>query len=216
MPYALLSVSEKTGITKFATGLVDFGINLISTGGTALALKAGGVPYTPIEEFTGFPEMFDGRLKTLHPKVHGGILFVRGNPKHLAGASEHGIAPINFVVVNFYPFEKTVKTPSVTRAEVIENIDIGGPAMVRSAAKNHASVTVVIDPGDYYEVLECMWEHHGETTVELRTRLAGKVFRATAGYDEAIANYFATSSTPRHTAEYGKILPREVRERASH
>lgn len=222
MPYALLSVSNKTGITEFAKGLVDFGINLISTGGTAKALEVAGVPYTPIEEFTGLPEMFDGRLKTLHPKVHGGILYIRGNPKHLANASAYGIAPIDIIVVNFYPFEQTVQKPNVTRAEVIENIDIGGPAMVRSAGKNHDSVTVIVDPADYNGVLECMRGNGGKTTLELRTRLAGKIFRATADYDNTIANYFTPPSTQvappplQSEPSHGKILPKEARGRAGH
>ncbi len=211
--YALISVSDKAGITKFAKALVDFGLTLISTGGTAKALEAAGIPYTPIERFTGFPEMFDGRLKTLHPKVHGGILQIRGNQTHEASASEHGVAPIDFVVVNFYPFKKTLQKPNVTHPEVIENIDIGGPGMARSAAKNYASVTVIVNPADYDGVLECMRKNGGETTLELREGLAGNVFRATADYDKAIADYFDSLSNAQPSV--GKILPKREAARVS-
>ncbi len=215
MQYALLSVSNKTGITEFAKELVSHGLTLISTGGTAFALGAAGVPYLPIHNYTGLPEILGGRVKTLHHKIHGGILYIRGDKTHEETAMTHNIAPIDIVVVNFYPFEETVKKPNVTRAEVIENIDIGGLAMVRSAAKNHASITVIVDPEDYKEVLECMRNNGGKTTLELRERLAAKVFQATTNYDKAIANYLVTS-TPHHAAPHGKILPREVRERAPH
>ncbi|MDO8620135.1 MAG: hypothetical protein Q7R64_02190 [bacterium] len=211
MPYALLSVSDKTGLTEFAKELVGFGLTLVSTGGTALTLLAEGIPYLPIHEYTGLPEMLDGRVKTLHHKVHGGILYIRGNEKHVATVRAHGILPIDFVVVNFYPFEKTAQKPGATRAEVIENIDIGGPAMVRSGAKNHASVTVIVDPADYSEVLECMDGSEGKTTLELRERLAGKVFRATADYDNAIANFLAPP--PPTVSAPVKILPKKETKR---
>ena len=150
---ALISVSDKAGLVELAKGLKDFGVEIISTGGTARSLKEAGVPVIEISEFTGFPEMMDGRVKTLHPKVHGGLLYIRGNAEHEAAAAKHGIKPIDLVVVNLYPFEKTVAKPDVKLHEAIENIDIGGPSMLRSAAKNNASVTVVVDPADYPAVL---------------------------------------------------------------
>src|SRR5215813_13049559 len=150
---ALISVSDKTGIVDFATGLAGFGVEILSTGGTAAALKAAGLTVTDISKYTGFPEMMDGRLKTLHPKVHGGLLHLRDNAEHVAQAKEHGIEPIDLVVVNLYPFEETVAMPGVTLEEAIEQIDIGGPSMLRSAAKNYRSVTVVVDPCDYADVI---------------------------------------------------------------
>ena len=159
---ALVSVSDKTGLVDFVRELHALGVEIISTGGTAKALKEAGVPVIEISEHTGFPEMMDGRVKTLHPKVHGGLLFIRGNPEHEAAAQKHGIKPIDLVVVNLYPFEKTVAKPGVQLHEAIENIDIGGPSMLRSAAKNHASVTVVVDPADYPAVLKDIKEHGGE------------------------------------------------------
>src|SRR6058998_1154841 len=150
---ALLSVSDKTGLVAFAQILAGAGVELISTGGTARALREAGLKVQELSDYTGFPEMLDGRVKTLHPKVHGGLLYMRGNPEHEAQAAKHGIKPIDLVVVNLYPFEKTVAAPSVSLSEAIENIDIGGPSMLRSAAKNHASVTVVVDPADYLHVL---------------------------------------------------------------
>jgi len=186
---ALLSVSDKTGLVEFAKELHQLGVQLISTGGTARALKDAGVPVSEISEFTGFPEMLDGRVKTLHPKVHGGLLYIRGNPEHEQQAARHGIQPIDLVVVNLYPFERTVAKPDVTLHEAIENIDIGGPSMLRSAAKNHASVTVLVDPADYPVVLSEMKAGNGATTPELRTRLAAKVFATTSRYDGAIAAY---------------------------
>src|SRR5580704_16804942 len=158
---ALISVSDKTGLADFAKELRALGIEIVSTGGTARSLKDAGIPVTEISEFTGFPEMLDGRVKTLHPKVHGGLLYVRGNPEHEAQVAQHGIQPIDLVVVNLYPFEKTVATPNVTLHDAIENIDIGGPSMLRSAAKNHASVTVVVDPSDYVEVLAALGGDEG-------------------------------------------------------
>jgi phosphoribosylaminoimidazolecarboxamide formyltransferase/IMP cyclohydrolase len=183
---ALLSVSDKTGLVPFAQILVAAGIELISTGGTARMLREAGLAVKDITEYTGFPEMLDGRVKTLHPKVHGGLLFIRGNEKHEATAGEHGIKPIDLVVVNLYPFERTVAKPDVSLHDAIENIDIGGPSMLRSAAKNHESVTVVVDPLDYAEVADQI-KANGDTTLELRRKLAVKVFARTAAYDAAIA-----------------------------
>ena len=183
---ALLSVSDKTGLVPFAKTLVEAGVHLISTGGTAKTLRDAGLPVTDISSHTGFPEMLDGRVKTLHPKIHGGLLYIRGNATHEATAREHGIAPIDLVVVNLYPFEQTVAKPDVSLHEAIENIDIGGPSMLRSAAKNHESVTVVVDWTDYAEVARQVQES-GQTTLEQRRRLAAKVFARTAAYDGAIA-----------------------------
>src|SRR6266571_8681249 len=149
---ALLSVYDKTGLIPFAEALAAAGAELISTGGTAKALRAGGLKVTDLSAYTGFPEMLDGRVKTLHPKVHGGLLYLRGNATHEASARQHGLQPIDLVVVNLYPFEQTVAKPNVALEEAIENIDIGGPSMLRSAAKNHQSVTVLVDPADYSEV----------------------------------------------------------------
>src|SRR5262245_61007789 len=187
---ALLSVSDKTGLLEFARALQAFGVELLSTGGSANALKAAGILVKDIAEHTGFPEMMDGRLKTLHPKVHGGLLAVRGNPAHQAAALEHGIAPIDLLVVNLYPFEATVAAGAAFDV-AIENIDIGGPAMVRAAAKNHAAVTVVVDPEDYGLVLNEMAAHAGAVGPALRKRLAAKAFARTAAYDAAISAWFA-------------------------
>ncbi len=186
---ALISVSDKTGLVEFAKELVALGVEIISTGGTCSLLKKENVPVTEISEFTGFPEMLDGRVKTLHPKVHGGLLYVRDNPEHAAQAAAHGILPIDLVVVNLYPFEKTIAKPETTLEEAIEQIDIGGPSMLRSAAKNYRSVTVVVDPSDYSDVLENMRDNDGATTLKLRERLGIKVFVTTSKYDQAIANY---------------------------
>src|SRR5580698_1727939 len=186
---ALISVSDKTGLVDFAKELQALGVEIVSTGGTARALKDAGIPVVEISEFTGFPEMLDGRVKTLHPKVHGGLLYVRGNAEHEAQAAKQGIQPIDLVVVNLYPFEKTVAKPGVLLSDAIENIDIGGPSMLRSAAKNHASVTVVVDPVDYPAVLRDLKEHSGETCEMFRWKLAVKVFETTARYDGAIAHY---------------------------
>src|ERR1041384_2627317 len=164
---ALLSVSDKTGLVPFAQTLAAAGVELISTGCTAKALREAGLAVKDISEHTGFPEMLDGRVKTLHPKVHGGLLFIRGNAAHEAAVREHGIGPIDLVVVNLYPFEQTVAKPNVSLHDAIENIDIGGPSMLRSAAKNHESVTVVVDPADYETVAEQI-KKDGETTLGLR------------------------------------------------
>ncbi|HEY2341466.1 MAG TPA: bifunctional phosphoribosylaminoimidazolecarboxamide formyltransferase/IMP cyclohydrolase [Chthoniobacteraceae bacterium] len=186
---ALISVSDKTGVVDFARELAALGIEIISTGGTAALLKKENVPARDISDFTGFPEMLDGRVKTLHPKVHGGLLYVRDNPEHVAAAKAHDILPIDLVVVNLYPFEKTIAKPDVTLEEAIENIDIGGPSMLRSAAKNYRSVTVVVDPADYADVLENIKANDGATTLKLRERLGIKVFVTTSRYDGAIANF---------------------------
>jgi len=183
---ALLSVSDKTGLVPLAQALANAGVELISTGGTARALREAGLKVTDLSAYTGFPEMLDGRVKTLHPKVHGGLLYLRENASHQAAVRAHGIEPIDLVVVNLYPFEQTVARPNATLEEAIENIDIGGPAMLRSAAKNHESVTVVVDPTDY-EIVAGQIQETGHTTVELRRRLAAKVFARTAAYDTAIA-----------------------------
>ena len=186
---AVLSVSDKTGLVPLAQTLAAAGVELLSTGGTAKALRDAGLTVKDISEHTGFPEMLDGRVKTLHPKVHGGLLFVRDNPAHEAAAKAHGIPPIDLVVVNLYPFEQTVAKPGVSLHDAIENIDIGGPSMLRSAAKNHDSVTVVVDPEDYATVAEQI-KTSGETTLDLRRQLAAKVFARTATYDAAIATHF--------------------------
>jgi phosphoribosylaminoimidazolecarboxamide formyltransferase/IMP cyclohydrolase len=183
---ALLSVSDKTGLVPLAQILAAAGVELISTGGTARTLREAGLAVKDISEHTGFPEMLDGRVKTLHPKVHGGLLFIRGDANHETTVREHGIAPIDLVVVNLYPFEQTVAKPDVSLHDAIENIDIGGPSMLRSAAKNHDSVTVVVDPLDYAEVSGQI-KGDGNTTLELRRKLAAKVFARTAAYDGAIA-----------------------------
>jgi phosphoribosylaminoimidazolecarboxamide formyltransferase/IMP cyclohydrolase len=190
---ALLSVSDKTGLADFARELHDLGVELLSTGGTSKALRDAGLPVIDVSEFTGAPELFDGRVKTLHPKVHGGLLHRRDDKTHLSQAKEHNIPPIDLVVVNLYPFEATIAKPDVTLEEAIENIDIGGPSMLRSAAKNHSHVTVVVDPSDYAKVIEEMKENHGETTKGFREQLAVKVFLRTSQYDAAINNYLGQS-----------------------
>ena len=186
---ALISVSDKTGIATFARALERQGVDIISTGGTAELLRKEKIPVREISSFTAFPEVLEGRVKTLHPRVHGGLLYKRGNPKHEAEARECGFEPIDLVVVNLYPFQKTIQKPDVTLAEAIENIDIGGPSMIRSAAKNYESVTVVVEPADYDTVLENMRDNNGETTLKLREHLAIKAFIKTSDYDRAIGNY---------------------------
>jgi phosphoribosylaminoimidazolecarboxamide formyltransferase/IMP cyclohydrolase len=187
---ALLSLSDKSGIEDLAAGLIACGVELVSTGGTAAQLRELGHQVRDVSDLTGFPEMMDGRVKTLHPKVHGGLLAVRDNPEHEAAAERHGIEPIDLVVVNLYPFEQTVAR-GAAREDIIENIDIGGPSMVRSAAKNHAHVAIVTDPVDYPELLSELGEHGGMTSLDLRRRLAAKAFALTAAYDSAIASWFA-------------------------
>ena len=188
---ALLSVSDKSGLTDLAEALCQEEVEILSTGGTAKALTDAGVPVVDVSDFTGFPEMMDGRLKTLHPKVHGGLLAVRGNTEHDAAASEHEIAPIDLLAVNLYPFEATVAKGSEFDV-CIENIDIGGPAMIRAAAKNHAGVVVLVDPEDYGAVIDELNESGGLVSSELRRYLAAKAYARTAAYDAAISTWFAT------------------------
>jgi phosphoribosylaminoimidazolecarboxamide formyltransferase/IMP cyclohydrolase len=192
---ALLSVSDKTGLAEFAKELHEMGVELLSTGGTSVTLREAGLPVIDVSEFTGAPELFDGRLKTLHPKVHGGLLQRRDDASHIAQAKENNIPPIDLVVVNLYPFEETVAKPDVTLEEAIEKIDIGGPSMLRSAAKNHASVTVIVDPADYPRVIEEMKDNNGNTTKGFREQLAVKVFLRTSQYDAAITNYLGQCRT---------------------
>ena len=186
---ALLSVSDKKGLVDFAKDLSVMGIDILSTGGTARALRDAGVPVTEVSDYTGFPEMLDGRLKTLHPKIHGGLLSRRSNPKDMEDIEKHGIKPIDMVVVNLYPFEATISKLSVTLEEAIENIDIGGPAMLRAASKNYQDVTVVVDPGDYTTIIREMKASGGNIGKEMKLRLARKVFAHTGRYDTLIAEY---------------------------
>jgi phosphoribosylaminoimidazolecarboxamide formyltransferase/IMP cyclohydrolase len=187
---ALLSVSDKTGLVPFAQFLHEAGVEILSTGGTAKVLRAEGVSVKDVSEHTGFPEMMDGRVKTLHPTIHGGLLALRDHPEHASAMRLHGIAPIDLVVINLYPFEATVAA-GADFDECIENIDIGGPSMVRSAAKNHAYVTLLTDPADYSKVMAEMQQHGGATTPATRRTLAAKAFARTAAYDSAIASWFA-------------------------
>jgi phosphoribosylaminoimidazolecarboxamide formyltransferase/IMP cyclohydrolase len=187
---ALISLSDKNGLDELAAGLARHGIEIVSTGGTAARLRELGAEVRDISDLTGFPEMMDGRVKTLHPKVHGGLLGVRDNPEHAAAMAEHGIAPIDLVVVNLYPFLSTVMS-GADRDTIIENIDIGGPSMVRSAAKNHAHVAIVTDPADYAALLLELDANGGATTIELRRKLAAKAFALTAEYDSTISQWFA-------------------------
>ena len=187
---ALLSVSDKSGVVELASRLNKGGVELVSTGGTARALREAGLPVRDVSDLTGFPEMMDGRVKTLHPRVHGGLLAVRDNAQHLAEMDAHDVEPFDLLVSNLYPFVETVARGG-TRAEIIENIDIGGPSMIRSASKNHAFITIVTDPEDYTALLEELAEHDGATTLDFRKRLAAKAFAATAAYDSAIASWFA-------------------------
>ena len=187
---ALLSVSDKTGLSEIAAALLRHGVEMISTGGTAKALAAMGIKVIDVSDVTGFPEIMDGRVKTLHPKVHGGLLAMRDNPEHNAAMERHGIRPIDLLVVNLYPFEETVRK-GASYADCIENIDIGGPAMIRAAAKNHADVAVVVDPEDYSALIAQLDAHGGATTLAIRQELAAKAYARTAAYDAAIANWFA-------------------------
>ena len=189
---AIISVTDKSGIVEFAKSLSALGVQILSTGGTARALRDGGISVTDISDYTGFPEMMDGRVKTLHPKVHGGLLGLRDNPEHVEMMKAHGIKTIDMVVVNLYQFEKTVAKEGVTLEEAIENIDIGGPSMLRSSAKNFRYVTVIVDPADYEVVLREMKKTGGETTLKTRFRLARKVFQLTHQYDGAISEYLET------------------------
>jgi phosphoribosylaminoimidazolecarboxamide formyltransferase / IMP cyclohydrolase len=200
MPRALLSVSDKSGLLEFARGLHSLGWELISTGGTARALREANVPVRDVADVTRFPEMLDGRVKTLHPVVHGGLLARRDLPEHMQAIAEHGIAPIDLVAVNLYPFRETAARADVAPAAVIEQIDIGGPSMLRSAAKNFASVTTIVDPADYSRVLALLAT--GEDDLDYRRQLAAKVFEHTAAYDAAIAGWFA--------AQKGEHLPDRI------
>jgi phosphoribosylaminoimidazolecarboxamide formyltransferase/IMP cyclohydrolase len=188
---ALLSVSDKRGIVALGRDLREMGVAILSTGGTARALKEAGIPVTEVSEYTGFPEMMDGRIKTLHPKIHGALLGNRDEEEHLRQMKQHGIEPIDLVVVNLYPFEQTVAKPDCSLTEAIENIDIGGPTMLRSAAKNFKDVAVVTDPGDYEAIVTEMKNSGGGLSWEARFRLAKKVFQLTSHYDGAIAEYLA-------------------------
>ncbi len=202
---ALISVSDKTGVAEFARALEKQGVDIISTGGTSDLLRKAGVPVRDISNFTDYPEVLEGRLKTLHPRVHGGLLYKRGNELHEQQAREQGFQPIDLVVVNLYPFEATIAKPDVTLAQAIEQIDIGGPSMIRSAAKNYESVTVVTDPSDYAVVLETMADNEGATTLRLRERLAIKAFMKTAAYDRTIGNFLNREQTT--DASFSLSLP---------
>ncbi|MBV9555475.1 MAG: bifunctional phosphoribosylaminoimidazolecarboxamide formyltransferase/IMP cyclohydrolase [Pseudolabrys sp.] len=204
---ALLSVSDKTGLIDFARALIAAGVELVSTGGTAKAIADAGLKVVDVSSLTGFPEMMGGRVKTLHPKVHGGLLAIRGNKDHASAMEKHGIAPIDLLVVNLYPFEETV-AKGAAYDDCIENIDIGGPAMIRAASKNHADVTVVVDAADYARVLDDMKAHGGATTLDLRKKLAAKAYARTATYDAAISNWFAETlkdNAPDYRAFGGKL-----------
>lgn len=185
---ALISLTDKSGIEGFAKELEDLGVEILSTGGTAKKMRENGIKVKDVAEFTGFPEMLDGRVKTLHPKVHGGILAQKTNPDHLAQMEEHGLEPIDLIAVNLYAFDKATADPNCTVANAIENIDIGGPTMLRAAAKNFNDVTVIVDPADYPQVLAEMKES-GNTTLKTRFYLAVKVFDLTSKYDTAIVNW---------------------------
>jgi len=204
---ALISVSDKTGLIEFAKALSGHGIALVSTGGTAKAIADAGLAVTDVSELTGFPEMMDGRVKTLHPKVHGGLLAIRANREHADAMSAHGILPIDLLVVNLYPFEATV-AKGAAFDDCIENIDIGGPAMIRAAAKNHADVAVVVEPDDYAALLAELSANAGATTLAFRKRLAAKAYARTASYDAAISNWFAAAlgeTAPAFRAFGGKL-----------
>jgi phosphoribosylaminoimidazolecarboxamide formyltransferase / IMP cyclohydrolase len=209
---ALISVSDKNGLVDFARGLASFGIEIVSTGGTRKALADAGLPVREVSELTGFPELMDGRVKTLHPKIHGGLLAIRENPEHEAAMLAHGIAPIDILVVNLYPFEATIAS-GAPYDDCVENIDIGGPAMIRAAAKNYNDVVVVVDPGDYQLLLAEMTAHGGATARELRQKLAQKAFARTAVYDSAISNWLAQEmnlSAPPYRA-FGGTLAMSLR-----
>ena len=196
---ALISVSDKTGLLEFARGLAERGVELLSTGGTSAMLREAGLTVRDVADVTGFPEMMDGRVKTLHPKVHGGLLALRDNPGHVAAMKAHGIEPIDLLVVNLYPFEASV-AKGADYDTCVENIDIGGPAMIRAAAKNHAHVAVVVDPEDYAKVLGDMDQHAGRTCPKFRRKLAQRAYARTAAYDAAVSNWLA--------AEIGDKAPR--------
>src|SRR4030081_3033888 len=205
---ALLSVSDKSGLIEFARALAAHGIDLVSTGGPGQAIGAAGLRVRDVSELTGFPEMMDGRVKTLHPKVHGGLLAIRDSAEHLQAMKDHGIAPIDLLVVNLYPFEATVDQGAGFE-ECIENIDIGAPAMIRAAAKNHDDVVVMVEPQDYQAVLDEIAANAGATTLSLRRRLAAKAYARTAAYDAAISNWFAgqlKTDGPDYRAFGGRLI----------
>src|SRR6516165_7740599 len=207
---ALISVSDKAGLIDFARSLAGHGIELVSTGGTRKALADAGLPARDVSELTGFPEMMDGRVKTLHPAVHGGLLAIRNNAEHASAMQAHGIVPIDLLVVNLYPFEATV-AKGEDFATCIENIDIGGPAMIRAAAKNHDHVAVIVDPADYAALLDELAQHNGMTTLALRQKLAAKAYARTAVYDAAISNWFARKlgeDAPDYRAIGGNLVER--------
>ena len=201
---ALIGVSDKAGVADFAKALERYSVEIVSTGGTAAALEAAGVKVRPVENFTGLPEMLDGRVKTLHPKIHGGILARRGDESHQRQMQQHSIEPIDLVVVNFYPFEKTVAGSHVRLADAIENIDIGGPTLVRAAAKNHDDVAVVVDAADYAKIAAELDANKGAITADTRWRLARKAFARVAAYDAAIANYLGTHTGDRNAPNLGE------------
>ena len=205
---ALLSVSDKSGLIEFARALSGIGIELVSTGGTAKAIAEAGLKVRDVSDLTGFPEMMDGRVKTLHPNVHGGLLAIRDNADHTRSMKDHGIAPIDLLVVNLYPFEATVDK-GASEDDCIENIDIGGPAMIRAAAKNHHDVAVVVEASDYQAVLDELAANNGATTLSLRRKLAQKAYARTAAYDAAISNWFAEQlkiEAPDFRAFGGKLI----------
>jgi phosphoribosylaminoimidazolecarboxamide formyltransferase/IMP cyclohydrolase len=212
---ALLSVTDKTGLLDFAKRLNAQGVELVSTGGTAKMLRDGGLPVRDISDLTGFPEMLDGRVKTLHPKVHGGILHIRSNAEHVAAVNEHAIQPIDMVVVNLYAFEKTASKPGVKLAEIVENIDIGGPSMVRSAAKNYQDVAIVTDAADYAAIADEMEANGGSLSLPTKWRLAKAAFATTAAYDTAIANALEKLPEPDGTHEqpatFEDVVPKSLR-----
>ena len=188
---AIVGVYDKTGVVEFAKALREFGVEIISTGGTARTLEAGGIPVRKVSDYTGFPEMMDGRVKTLHPKVHGGLLAMRDNEQHMREAEQNGVEMIDMVVVNLYPFEATIAKPDVTLEEAIENIDIGGPTMIRAAAKNYRYVAVVTDISKYESIIDEMEKNDGCLSPETRFELAKAVFKLTAHYDKMISEYLA-------------------------
>ena len=187
---ALLSVSDKSGLAEFAQGLAKLGVKILSTGGTAKALREGGVEVQDVSDYTGFPEIMNGRVKTLHPKIYGGLLGLRSNPEHMQAMADHDIDPIDLVAVNLYPFEQTVAKPDCTLEDAIENIDIGGPCMVRASAKNHAEVAIVVNPAQYSSILEAL-ETDGDISQEKRRELAIEAYQMTSSYDAAIVDYLS-------------------------
>jgi phosphoribosylaminoimidazolecarboxamide formyltransferase / IMP cyclohydrolase len=202
---ALISVSDKTGIEVLALTLAHYGVEMISSSGTGHALRQCGHRVTDVSQVTGFPEMMDGRIKTLHPKVHGGLLALRDNAEHLAAMQQHGIEPIDLVVVNLYPFTETIKKPGATRAQAVEQIDIGGPAMIRSAAKNADSVAVITSPRQIISIVREMERTNGSLCLHTRRRLAKDAFSLTAKYDRAIASYLRKEDQGRGTKEGDEI-----------